>query len=630
MKKYLKIIIYILLLVVFVIICYRGVLSCNFINYDDPVYITENKHIIHGINPKSFSWAVTANRCSNWHPVTWISHMFDCQLYSLQPAGHHATNLFFHVLNTVLLFLFFLYISSSPKKSFIVAILFGIHPIHVESVAWISERKDVLSAFFFFLTLISYSLYIKKKKYLLLLLSVILFATGLMSKPMLVSLPIIILLLDAFCFKRFTVGSKIDISSFFKDKTNQRILYEKIPFIILSGISCIITYCVQRTGGAVQSMAYLPFGERFTNSVYSYTVYLGKLLYPQNLAIFYPHPKDSISALSFFFSSVLIFSFFSGAILLFRHKKYFFTGISWFSVMLLPVIGLLQVGAQGMADRYTYLPSIGIYLIISFSLVDLIDRTRYKKILFTSINILIVLYLLPKTCAQVSRWKNSKSLFIHTIKVTKHNSIAHNQLGITYLSENDFKNAQLQFKAALRIDPNYCQALFNMGNTMYRIGKHKEALEFFYRSLKLFPEHIQTSYNIAYIYFLQGDYKKAKKNFVKTLHLNMRHKDSLNNLGIICLRQKKYKKAYEYFKRTLILDPKDPEIYDNMGQVLFLLGRYEESVKKIESALTFAKEQKNKELAKTITVHLEYAKKGKNSRLDANQRSKVNGTYRDR
>ncbi|MEA2013196.1 MAG: hypothetical protein U9O87_09025 [Verrucomicrobiota bacterium] len=386
MNKIYKYYLFPILLILFVWLAYYPICSNDFINFDDQVYVTLNPNVNTGLTKANIEWAFKTNKCSNWHPLTWLSHMTDCQLFGLNAGKHHLVSLTIHTLVVLLLYIFLCIATSAFIPAFIVAILFAIHPVHTESVIWISERKDLLCALFFYLSLISYSLYVKNKNFSKRFYSIALlsFILGLLSKPMIVSLPIILFLLDFWPFERINFLAFTQKTHFIEKtvefiKNNRKLIYEKIPFIILSAISCIVTFLVQRSGGAVRSLKAMPLFVRFPSSLVAYATYLKKLLFPQEFAIFYPHSSYNISFGKILISFIVLVAI--TILILWKRKKQkqLLTGWLWFIVMLIPVIGIIQVGGQALADRYMYLPAVGIYLILTWIIKEYIPQLSTNK-----------------------------------------------------------------------------------------------------------------------------------------------------------------------------------------------------------------------------------------------------------
>src|SRR6266513_4169950 len=393
----------------------------DFINYDDPRYVYENTKITSGVSLSGIAWAFTHIHSMNWHPLTTISHMLDCQVYGLKPGGHHFTNVLLHIVAAILLFLALQEMTGTFWNSAFVAAVFAIHPLRVESVAWIAERKDVLSGVFFMLTLLAYVYYVRLPRVARYLLVLFVFACGLMSKPMLVTLPFVLLLLDYWPLARIE-------GQFWK-----RVL-EKIPLIALSAASSVTTFLVQK--GAVGHTEELPIFERINNAVVSYVLYIWQMLWPVDLAVFYPHPENRLPSWEIVSCLVLLACATVVAIALRKRRPYLITGWLWYLGMLVPVIGLVQVGWQGRADRYTYLPQIGLYIMVAWSAFDLTAPLRYQRAIVDGMAAVVLGALVWAASVQASYWRNSETLWTHALAVTPSNDVAENNLGIVLLSQS--------------------------------------------------------------------------------------------------------------------------------------------------------------------------------------------------
>ena len=359
------------------LISYSQVLNHDFIDFDDDMYVTRNENVQKGLTWQNIKWAFTTNQAYNWHPLTWLSHMLDCQLFGLKPAGHHFTSVLFHIANTLLLFLVFKSMTGNLWRSAFVAALFALHPLHVESVAWIAERKDVLSTLFWLLTMAAYVRYVRKPGPKWYLLTILAFAMGLMAKPMLVTLPFILLLLDYWPLARFQFGQNIKDTEW---KILYRLFVEKIPLFIITIITSVITFIVPKGSGAVPGLKELSLMPRLTNALISYVKYIEKMFWPSRLAVFYPRAVDAIPTWQILAALLLLLIISGLAVWLARSRKYLLVGWLWYLGILVPVIGLVQVGDQAMADRYTYVSLIGLFIIVVWGLNDLLEKWKYHKI----------------------------------------------------------------------------------------------------------------------------------------------------------------------------------------------------------------------------------------------------------
>ncbi len=553
-----------LIIIILIIACaaaYGRILSNEFINFDDPVYIIENQHIKSGFSVETVKWAFTAVVSSNWHPLTLLSHTLDWSLFREHAGGHHLVNLLLHIFNVILLFLFLNKITKNLWPAAFAAALFALHPLRVESVAWAAERKDVLSMFFGLLTLYAYAFYVEKPRVSKYILCLILFMLALMSKPMLVTLPFVLLLLDYWPLERWKKETKAtneenrvkvvqvkkkgkqyktqfikqNISVPAKEQpTISQLLWEKVPFFILAIISSIVTVWAQQTGGALVSFQGLSFPERFMNAVVSYVLYLRKTFWPVDLAIFYPY--QHALPLWQFLGSLLILLLISVVVILYIRKlPFLFVGWFWYLGTLIPVIGLVQVGAQSIADRYTYLPSIGIGIILAWGLISLLPKERLQRIILIPLAVIIIILLTALTWRQCGYWKNSITLFNHALNVTTDNYLAHDCLGV-----------------ALDVT-----------------GKHQEAVSHYRDSIKINTNYANAHYNLAGSLKDQGIMEEAMQQYRETLYLNRYYKNAHNVLGLILeMYYKKIDEAIYHYRLELKIQPDNPGVHFNIGLAL--------------------------------------------------------------
>lgn len=603
-----------LLITIFSIYC--QVKNFGFILLDDPVYITDNTYVKEGITIKGIAWAFTTFHFSYWHPLTWISHMVDCELYGLNPSGHHWTNLMIHIANSLLLFFILYHMTGKYWRSFIVAILFAIHPLHVESVVWISERKDVLSTFFFMITIGSYYHYANNRSFSRYLLVVIALSLGLMAKPMLVTTPFILLLLDIWPLNRILFTGFAEYESdcktpLFNYKVFFILIWEKVPLFILIAIISAITVIAQKSIGAMMTLGSVSLKERISNAIISYIKYFVKTFIPINLSIYYPHPNVTIPiwvAIIFFIFLALLFFI---AIKKLDRYPYIFVGLSWFLGTLIPVIGLVQVGNQAMADRYTYIPLIGFFIVIVWSASDLFDKyAKNKKIVYPFIisSLLALTYLSHK---QVNYWKSDTSLFKHAIEVTEKNWFAHNLLGVALYKNDkieeaifhfkesikicpilssshsnlavaltktrDFKNAIKHYQKAIKIDATDAGIFFNMGTTLFIMGKYDEAANAFENSLAIDPESADSHLSIAKLRHIQRNYNKAKYHYKQAININPKLIDAHYHYGLLLKRLGDYRESFLQFAKVIEIDSNNANAYFQIGDLLFYKGKMKAS-----------------------------------------------------
>ena len=529
-----KLIVYIALTVVTLAVFWQ-VNHYGFINLDDPVYVMENSHIQSGITLDGFRWAFSSTYAEFWHPLTWLSLMFDYQLHGLNAGGYHLTNLILHVMSTLLLFWLFNRMTGTIWRSAFVAAFFALHPLHVESVAWISERKDVLSVFFWMLTLCLYVYYTEKpviKRYLPV---VFCFVLALMSKPMVVTLPVIMILLDYWPLGRFE-SQKLEgnLTIVVTRKVLLKSLWEKIPFFILSAVFSIITVYAQFNPSVKHYQ--FPLGPRFANAPVSFMTYLEKTFMPNHMALFYPFsfqlPTWQVWGAVFlilFISVVIIMSM--------RRLPYLFTGWFWYAITLLPVIGIIPVGGFSMADRYTYLPLIGITVMLAWGFPSLIkSEDMRKEILFpASMAVLAILTFL--TWQQCGYWKNSIDLFNHTLQVTKDNYVAHNNLALALLAEGRTQEAIDHYNKAIRLRPDDINIYSNRGNAYAKLGWRQRAIEDYNEAIHLKPNYVTAYINRGNVYNELGQYQMAIEDFNNAIRLKPDDANPYNNRGIVYFTQ---------------------------------------------------------------------------------------------
>ncbi len=516
---------------------YAPVISFEFVNFDDPDYV----------KPQTIADAFTSTEAANWFPVTRLSHLLDLQLFGMNAGAHHLMNVLYHALAAVLLFAFLNRATKAVWPSTFVAAVFALHPLHVESVAWIAERKDVLSALFFFLTLYLYARYIERPTTSRYLETLAAFTLGLMAKPMLVTLPFVLLLLDIWPFHR------------------KNAIREKIPFFALSAIASLVTYQVQHQSGAVESLAAHPLSERVANAIVSYGVYLANTIWPVNLAVFYPYPQ-SIPTWQLILSAAVLLAITVVAL----RKPYLTVGWLWYLGTLVPVIGLVQVGAQARADRYTYIPMVGLAIMLAWAIP--------KPATLAIAPILAIL-----TFHQLTYWQSSETLFRHALEVTTRNDIAEHNLGSALLTAGRLQEATTHLQAALAINPNSAKAHTDLGSALAQQNRFPEAIAEFQTAIKLLPDSPIPRQNLAQALTQQaeawyteglnqakaGDPKAAIQLFESALQLNPNHAEAHNNLGVVLTTQpNRQQEAIGQFEQAVRLDPNNADAQLNLGIAL--------------------------------------------------------------
>ena len=566
----------------------------DFVNFDDPDYVTENPHIRDGITWTSLGWAFQTGFTGNWHPLTWVSHMLDYWLFGLRAGGHHLMSVGLHIANTLLLFAVLHRMTRALWRSAFVAALFAWHPLHVESVAWASERKDVLSAFFFLLTIWVYVRYVgaraqkvegvlanpgafwrsghRTSRYYIL--ALLLFALGLMSKPMLVTLPFVLVLLDFWPLRRFQLSAtKHERSSLW---------LEKVPFLALSLCSSWVAFLAQKRGGAVDVS--LSLGARVANALVSYVRYLGAIFWPENLCVFYPHPGRWPAGQAFA-SGVVLLTVSAAVLLLWRKRPYLSVGWLWFVGMLFPVIGLVQVGLQALADRYTYLPSIGLFIMVAWGLSEAVPRHpwRTKALAFAGISVLAALVIV--TARQVGTWRNSETLFRHAIQVTPHNYLACDHLGIELAMQGKLSEAIGYFRDAIRFKPNEPSPYSNLGKALALQHKLAEAIQEDQEALRLKPDDPVVLNNLGVALAMSGRADEAIARFHDALRLDPAYASAHRNLGKALAQQHELDEAIPEYQEALRIQPNDVEGHCQLAGVLAERGRVKEAVSHYTEAL---------------------------------------------
>ena len=565
-----------ILLVIATFIAYMQVLKYGFItSFDDTEYLTSNWNIKAGLTKESIVWAFSTSYASNWHPVTWLSHMLDYEFYGLEPFGHHLTSLLFHIINTLLLFGVLLKMTGALWRSGLVAILFALHPLNVESVAWVSERKNVLSTFFLLLTLWAYVKYVDKKNAGNYLLVVLFLALGLMSKPMLVTLPFVLLLLDFWPLKRFG------------EVRPARLIFEKVPLFILLIGSCVATFIAQKSGGAIRFSEFSSLYFRIANALVSYFEYLRNMLWPSGLSVFYPHPGNALPIWKPLACTIVLVVVTIWVVKEIRRAPYLAVGWFWYLGTLVPVIGIVQVGEQAMADRYTYVPLIGIFIAIAWSLPEQI-KTRKEKLLPILSGIVISL-LIALTWIQVSHWKNSITLFKHAINVTdtKYLGVAtiHAFLGDAYHREGELGVAISKFKKSLDLDPSNLYSLNNLAATLAEQGNLKEGLSYAQKLSRLQPDYTPGLITMGNILEETGKLDQAQIYYEQVLERDSDSFENYLNLANILYRKGELEGAIPHYKKVIILNPNLLEAHYNLGNIFGQLGQPIDAKKEFEQAI---------------------------------------------
>lgn len=595
-----------LFLVIATLAVYWQINYHEFINLDDSSYILQNQHVQKGLTSESISWAFSFTDISYWHPLTWLSHMLDCQIYGLVPGMHHRTNLIFHIVNSILLFFVLQKMTGALWKSALVAALFALHPINVESVAWVAERKNLLSTFFWMLTMLAYVHYTRHPNLYRYLLTLLLLMLGLMAKPMLVTLPFVLLLLDYWPLGRLRHESPFNL------------ILEKIPFFALSAVSVYISSLSVKYYGIVVSTELVPMQLRIANALVSYVKYIEKMIWPKNLAVFYPFP-DTLPVWQILGAGLFLASISFLVLLNFRKKPYLCIGWLWFLGTLIPVIGLKQAGLwPAMANRWAYVPLVGIFIIIAWSTEDIALKFRYKKILPAVIAGILLIFSIT-TWGQLRYWSSSVALFKHSLDVTNDNDVAHQKLGEALAAQGKIGEAVRHYYEALEINPDnasihnnlgvaladqgltdkaidhYYKALrikpdligmhLNLGNALVDNDRIDEAIEHYFMELRLNPHDAQTHNNIGVALYRSGHIDEAFQHYYTALQNDPNLEEAHVNLGTALIDKGEFKTGAGHFAEALCLNPSNATVYNNFGVALLTKGYIEQSIGYFKEAL---------------------------------------------
>ncbi len=537
---------------------YWGATDHEFVFYDDNAYVFENPDVIEGVSAEGVKWAFTQIHSANWHPLTWLSHMVDCELYGLDAGKHHRTNVLLHVLNALLLYAVFRSMRCAFKPALGVALLFAVHPLRVESVAWVAERKDILSGFFWMTTLLVYAWYVRRPSVGRYLAVAISFALGLMAKPMLVTLPFVLLLLDVWPLKRFAAYLPPDDGGrLFAQASGRALFLEKIPLVLLAAISAAWTAYAQHVSGVMRTEEVLSLGARIANACTSYASYLWKTVWPTDLSFYYPHPaifapeRFSIFGVSVIVSALLLAVVTVLVLRVARRMPFLAVGWFWFLGTLVPVIGIVQVGEQAMANRYAYLPLIGIYVALAWGLRALVDRRDAWKLPAVLASIVVVAACVVVTRRETTHWRNSTSLFERAIEVTERNYVAH----------------------------------LNLGFTLSRLGRSEEALAQYRLAEEIRPEHPQVNFNLGVLHKDNGNDEEAIRRFEAALRAQPALGKAHEALGILYARRPDPASALQHFERAAELLPDDARAHSNLALIQQSLGDVDAAAREYREAI---------------------------------------------
>jgi tetratricopeptide (TPR) repeat protein len=606
-----------LLLGLAILTVYWQVRNHTFVNFDDPTYISENAYLKDGFTLKGLRWSFSFENKDKtyWHPLTWLSHMLDVQLFGLNAGGHLLINVFLHIINSFLLFYLLRRMTGDLWPSAFVAAIFALHPLNVESVAWVAARKNVLSTFFWMLTLWAYAIYCEQPgpaRYLFVLL---VFALGLMAKPMLVTVPFVLLLLDYWPFERFRFANRYGGQ---KRLPVFHLIGEKIPLLLLSFVSIFLSsFSLQRHASLI-STASVPLVLRIGNAIVSYAGYIGKMIWPYHLSVYYPYPKI-IPVWQLIGAGAVIISITIWVLRAYRTKPYLIMGWLWYLGTMLPVLGLVQVGLwPSMADRFGYIPLIGLFIMIAWSGTELISGWRFKK-LGLAVTALLISALMVATWLQVGYWKNSITLFKHAVDVDSNNALAHNNFGAALRKQGRLTDAIEHYDWALRLKPDYAAAHYNLGIALMRVGQFSEAISHLQHALqqkpdssivrhhlkkaldarqemnqkmsaiqaalKLTPENAALHFKLANLYERKGDLDSAIRHYKMALFHQPGFSSALNNLAIAYAIKGEYDKALTAFKKLITLQPDSANVHYSIACILARQNKVEESIEWLKTAI---------------------------------------------
>jgi Flp pilus assembly protein TadD len=617
------------LLALVTVVLYWPATSHDFINYDDPDYVTANPYVQGGLSWEGVKWAFrNTEQAAYWAPVMWLSHMLAWQLFGLNPWGHHLINVLLHALNTVLVFVLLRRLTGAMWRSMLVAALFGLHPLRVESVAWVTERKDVLSTCFGLLALIFYVRYAQKRSRaesressagnsglaldlrppgaakrsedgsaLDYWLALFFFALGLMSKPMLVTWPFVMLLLDYWPLGRVSSDGwrvtrfRIPVPQLLGatkrsegGSSLNHLLLEKLPFFGLAAVASVVTFVVQQRGGAVKMVQNLPLGARSGNALISYCRYLAKLFWPTDLAIFYPHPgywpvKQVLLAGGLILGITVL--------LVVKRGRYPFllTGWLWFCGTLVPVIGLVQAGLVAMADRFTYVPLLGVLIVVTWGAYELTRSWRYQELALSVAGCAAIILCLGLTRQQLGYWKDDETLYRHALAVTENNYLAHNNLGHVLLKKDRIDEAINQFQEAIRLGPDFAAVHYNLGTALLKKDRIDEAISQFQETIRLKPDFAEAHNNLGSALVMKGQTDEAISQYRETIRLKPDDAEAYNNLGNALVEKGKIDEAINQYQEAIRLTPDDAEAHNNLGSALLEKGQTDEAISQYQEAI---------------------------------------------
>ncbi len=568
-------------------------LGNGFVNLDDPLYVCENVHVLKGLTLRGIGWAFSSLDGGFWHPLTWLSLMLDCQLFGLQPAYHHLVSLVLHAATTLLLFLVFQRMTGAIWRSAALAVMFALHPLHVESVAWVSDRKDVLSALFCTLALLTYALYVERatasagepdaRRRLHIsrftfqaspcyLLSLFFFICGLMSKATVLTLPFLLLLLDCWPLRRFPAS------------TRRHLLFEKLPFFAAGALVALVSVYGQKHLGALPNVLQVPLGDRLANAMLSFMRYLAQTFWPTRLTPYYPYPLSfplgPVVGAAFVGLAASVLMLWAG-----RRQPYLAVGWLWYVITLLPVIGLVQVGGHSRADRYTYLPLIGLFLLVVWASYDFTKRWRHQVASLSLAAVLLLSGCLLLTRRQLVYWKDSETLLRHTLDATRDNFMAQNNLGVALIKQRQLDEAITRLQEAIRLAPTYAEAYNNLGTALALQGRLDDAIATLQQCLRLKPDYAKAHNDLGAAFGRQGRLDEAIAHLQKAVHLVPDFADARSNLGDALAAKGHFDEAISQYQQAIQQNPKYADTHNHLGLALSSKGRLDEAITQFQQAL---------------------------------------------
>ena len=565
----------------------------NFISLDDPLYVVNNRQVHKGLSLESISWAFSLSKqgeVTNWHPLAWISHMVDYQLFGLNAGMHHMSNVLLHAISAMLLFLALRWMTGSVWKSAFVASLFAFHPVNVDSVAWIAERKNLLSTVFWMLTMITYFFYTKKPNIGMYLLIIGAFCLGSLAKPMLMTLPFVLLLLDYWPLGRITFPlwseDKAKWSSFYRDLL--KLVLEKIPLTILSSVFFYATMLSLKFSHTIMASDLSPMDLKIKNAIVSYLMYMGKMAWPKDLSIFYPFP-DAIPMWEVVGSIAVLLLITTTALLKYRKYPYFIIGWLWFLGTLVPVLGIIQAGLwPAIGERWAYVPYIGLFIIVAWGVPDLLARVNRKRDIMAAAAAVVLIVFALRTWFQIGYWKDDLTLFSHCVALNPDNYVAHVNLAVAYTNLGKAEMAIHHFQEALRIHANDVVALDGLGHLYNKLGLQDKAVHYYSEEVRYNPKDTKAKFELGTVYAAKGDLDGAIKQFSYVITLDPKYAEAYYNLGIISAKRGEMNKALEYFTSALNLHPNDAESHCALGVILMNQGKVNDAVSHFKEALKIA------------------------------------------